>query len=444
MTDTAASGEARRRANGGANGHTLPFGQYERLLALRYLFATRKDGGVALMSIIAFVGVMLAVAALISVMSIMSGFRYELLSRMLGINGDIYVQSQLEPMTLDTAQAVSETIRAMRGVEDAYPLVAAEGLATGPNGARTLGMVRAMAPEDMARIDFITEGLAFGGSPEFGAGNNGGDIVYVGEGLAQLLNVGIGDQLTLIGPDGAQTPFGSQPRRKAYTVGDFIDTGLEDYNRVLIYMPLNQAQLFFNRGGAVDQIEIRVPDPDSVETLRPLIQRQLGAEYLVTDWRDRNAALFNALQVERGAMRLILMIVVLIAALNIISGFTMLVRAKSRDIAILRTVGVDRGSVLRVFLMSGAMLGAAGTIAGIVAGVLFCTYIGPIQNAVEAVCRCQVFAADVYGLDHLPARLDWNEVRIISLWGFGVSVFVTLIPAWFAARLDPVEALRYE
>jgi len=433
------TGATAGRANGGG---ALPFGQYERMLAVRYLFATRKDGGVALMSVIAFVGVMLAVAALIAVMSIMNGFRYELLSRLLGIDGHVYVQSAF--MSLEDAQDVSDILKDIPGVEAAYPMVAGAAGASGLNGRLEFAQVHGMTPEDLHQTRFIAESLQGGGSAEFGAGRNGGDVIYAGTGLAELMGAGVGDSFTLIVPQGAQGPFGTSPRSKAYTIGDYVDTGLSDYNRVLVYMPLEQAQLFFNKRDTVDQVEVRIADPDAVDAMKAEIQRRLGAVYVVSDWRDRRQALFNALEVERGAMRLILMLVVLIAALNIISGFTMLVRDKARDIAILRTVGVQRGSVMRVFLMSGFMLGGVGTIAGLALGVVFCTYIAPIQGFLEAIFQRELFAADVYGLDHLPARVDWGEVGVISAWGFAVSVLVTLIPAWFAARLDPVEALRYE
>lgn len=440
----AAAAQRRNGANG--NGGALPFGQYERMLAVRYLFATRKDGGVALMSVIAFVGVMLAVAALIAVMSIMNGFRHELLSRLLGIDGHIYVQTIDMPLSLEMAQDVAAALRDVPGVTAAYPLVTGEALATGPGGVARpqLALVRGMTPRDVAETDFIQQSLMNGGSDEFGAGYNGGNVIYAGRRLAELLSVGVGDEMTLITPQGAQGLFGMTPRPKAYVIGDYVDTGLEDYNRVIAYMPLDQAQLYFNKQGAIDHIEVRVANADAVEITRAQIQRALGAGYSVTDWRDNNASLFNALQVERNAMRLILMLVVLIAALNIISGFTMLVRDKARDIAILRTVGVEKGSVMRVFLMSGFMLGGLGTLAGLALGTLFCIYIAPIQGFLEMVFQRELFAADVYGLTHLPALLDWNEVAIISAWGFAVSVLVTLIPAWFAARLDPVEALRYE
>jgi lipoprotein-releasing system permease protein len=438
-------------ANGRNGGGAMPFGQYERMLAVRYLFATRKDGGVALMSVIAFVGVMLAVAALIAVMSIMNGFRYELVSRLLGINGHIYVQA--ESLTLEEAQDVAARMRDLAGVEAAYPLVTGESAATGSGQQLSPVLVRGITPEDLHATEFLQQSLMLGSDQEFGVGPNGGNVVYVGRALAQDFGLGVGDSISLISPAMSQGPFGASMRPpKPYVIGDLIDTGLQDYDRVLVYMPLEQAQIFFDRRVAiddvviplVDQVEVRLADADAVGAMRTNVQRALGARYFLSDWRDQNAALFNALQVERSAMRLILMLVVLIAALNIISGFTMLVRDKARDIAILRTVGVEKGSVMRVFLMSGFMLGGLGTLAGLALGVLFCVYIAPIQGFLESVFQRELFAAEVYGLTHLPALVDQGEVMIISAWGFAVSVLVTLIPAWFAARLDPVEALRYE
>jgi len=418
-----------------------PFALYERMIAGRFLLATRKDGGVALMSIIAFVGVALAVAALIAVMSIMNGFRHELLTRLLGVDGHVYVQAP--NMTLAEAEEIHNRLEALDGVDTVYPMVAGQALATA-QGAVAPVVIRGVTPEDMAGTPFLQDKLLSGGAEGFGAGRNGGDLVYAGRRLASRLDLAIGDPLTIISPEGAQTPFGTSVRRKTYIIGDYVEIGLTELDNVLVYMPLAQAQLFLGKAEAVDQVEVRLADPDAVDSGARAVRAALPPGYFVYDWRDRNRSLFNALQVERMAMRLILMLVVLIAALNIISGFTMMVRNKAGDIAILRTVGAPRGAVLRVFLMSGASLGALGTLTGIVLGVLFCAFIAPIQGFLEFVFQTSLFDAEVYGLDHLPARIDYGEVGFVAFWGFLVSVLVTLIPAWFAARVDPVEALRYE
>lgn len=418
-----------------------PFSLYERLIAGRLLFATRKDGGVALMSIIAFVGVALAVAALIAVMSIMNGFRYELISRLLGVDGHVYVQAP--NMTLKEAADLQNRLINLDQVDTVYPMVAGQALASA-GGSVAPVVIRGVTPSDMANTPFLVDKLKNGGSEAFGEGNHGGDVVYAGRRLAQQLGLLTGDPITLISPQGAQTPFGASVRRKTYRIGDYIEIGLTELDGVLVYMPLEQAQLFLGRDDLVDQIEVRLRNPDDIDSGVQAVRSVLSPGYFVFDWRDRNQSLFNALQVERMAMRLILMLVVLIAALNIISGFTMMVRNKAGDIAILRTVGAPRTAIMRMFLMSGASLGALGTLTGLVLGVLFCEFIGPIQGALEFVFQTNLFDAEVYGLEHLPARIDYAEVGFVAFWGFLVSILVTLIPAWFAARVDPVEALRYE
>jgi len=418
-----------------------PFGLYERMLAGRYLFATRKDGGVALMSVIAFVSVALAVAALIIVMSIMNGFRHELLTRLLGVDGHVYVMAP--NMTLEEARRIQERVAAVEGVGTVYPVVSGQALAS-LDGRVSPALLRGVTAEDFRATSFLQSNLLNGGDAAYGAAENGGDVVYAGEGLARRLGQGAGGALTLISPEGAATPFGTNIRRKTYQIGDLIQTGVTELDSVLVYMPLEQAQLFLNKGQVVDQVEIRLTDPDELDSRLQAIRMSINPGYRFFDWRDRNQSLFNALQVERSAMRLILMIVVLIAAMNIISGFTMLVRNKAGDIAILRTFGAPRGAVLRVFLMSGAALGGLGTLIGLIVGLLFCAYIGPIQGFLEFVFNINLFDSEVYGLDHLPARIDRGEVVFVVFWGFLVSALVTLIPAWFAGRVDPVEALRYE
>lgn len=427
--------------NGKTSRGAPPFSLYERLISGRLLFATRKDGGVALMSIIAFVGVALAVAALIAVMSIMNGFRYELVSRLLGVDGHVYVQAP--NMSLEEAAKLQGRLTELGPVETVYPMVAGQALAS-TQGAVAPVVIRGVTPQDMAETPFLVEKLNNGGSPEFGEGRNGGEVVYTGKRLAEQLGLSIGDAITIISPQGAQTPFGTSVRRKSYLIGDYIEIGLTELDGVLVYMPLDQAQLFLGKGDQVDQVEVRLNNPDEIDAGVQAVRAALSPGYFVFDWRDRNRSLFNALQVERMAMRLILMLVVLIAALNIISGFTMMVRNKAGDIAILRTVGAPRAAIMRVFLMSGASLGALGTLTGLILGVLFCEFIGPIQGFLEFIFQTNLFDAEVYGLDHLPARIDYAEVGFVAFWGFLVSVVVTLIPAWFAARVDPVEALRYE
>jgi lipoprotein-releasing system permease protein len=296
----------------------------------------------------------------------------------------------------------------------------------------------------MRRIKLISDNIKEGSLFGFGQGEYGGNRILVGDRLAATLGVEIGQPVTLISPQGETTVLGLRPVPKTFTVGGVFSVGMSEYDNIYIYMPLQQAQLFFGRDQGVDEIEIMLDDPDQIDKLKPLIAAATGPNAVISDWHAQNKSFFNALQVERNTMFLILLMLVFIAAANIISGLVMLVKNKGRDIAILRTMGASSGAILRIFFMAGASVGVAGTIAGFLLGVLFCTYIQQIQSAVEWVTHTSVFNADVYFLSHIPAKLNWAEVGVISIAALAMSFLATLPPAWRASRLDPVEALRYE
>jgi lipoprotein-releasing system permease protein len=418
------------------------FSAWERTIAFRYLMARRRQGGVALVSMISFFGVMAAVAVLIIVMSVMNGFRTELLGRILGFNGHIYVTGPLlsDPARVD---AVSAKLRQIPGVTQAAPMVEAEALVMS-QGQVTGAIVRGIRRADLERIRLVADNIKPGSMQGFDEGEYGGDLVLPGSRLAAQLGVQPGDSISLVSPTGAATPFGSNPTSKAYTVGGVFTVGMSEYDQTYVYMPLQQAQLFFGREQAVDMIEVKLADPDQVSEIRPLVAQAAGPGAVITDWRDKNQSFFNALQVEHNVMRLILLLIVLVAALNIISGLWMLVKNKGRDIAILRSMGANQGAVLRIFFMSGASIGVAGTIAGLLVGILFCTYIKEIQAFVQWISGTDVFSADVYFLSHIPARIDWVEVTGIMAAALAMSFLAVLFPAWRASRIDPVEALRYE
>jgi len=411
------------------------------MLAGRYLRAKRSQGGVALISLISFIGIMLAVAVLIIVMSVMNGFRTELLSRILGFNGHLYVAGGVLS-TPDRAGLVKR-ISDLPGVVQVQPVVEAQAMALGM-GQISGAIVRGISPADLAATKIVSGNITKGSLEGFGQGEYGGDLLVVGDRLAQTLGLQPGDPLTLISPTGGATAFGATPQRKTYTVAATFTVGMSEYDQAFIYMPLEQAQLFFGRDEAVDYIEIKLADPDKALDLKPAVASAAGPAATVTDWTEKNAAFWGALKVERNVMRLILMMLVAIAAMNIISGLVMLVKNKGRDIAILRTMGAGRGSILRIFFMSGAAVGVLGTVAGLLIGVLFCTFIGPIQQFVEWATGADVFSSDVYFLSHIPAKIDWQEVALITFWALAMSFVATLPPAWRASRLDPVEALRYE
>ncbi|HWD67080.1 MAG TPA: lipoprotein-releasing ABC transporter permease subunit [Caulobacteraceae bacterium] len=428
-----------RSAQRGRPAHA--FGAWERSIAFRYLFAKRRHGGVALISLISFAAIALAVSALIITMSIMNGFRSELSAKILGFNGHAYVTAP--PMNAADQAAMVARIRRVPHVTQAFPVVEAEVLIQGPATASG-AVVRGLEPADLAGLPIIAANIKRGSLLDFGQGAEGGDEVILGQKLAEALGVSVGDPVSIISPTGAETIMGATPTRKTYAVGGVFSVGMSEYDQTFVYMPFTQAQLLFGRDTGFDFIEINLDDPDRAPGLRDALAVAAGRAAIVTDWTQKNRAYFTALAVERNVMRYIFMFIVALAALNIISGLVMLVKNKSRDIAILRTMGAGQGAILRIFFMAGAAIGFAGTLFGLAAGVLFCLNIEAIQRFVEWVTGVQVFNADIYFLAHVPARIDWKEVGLVVGWALGASFVFTLLPAWRASRLDPVEALRFE
>jgi lipoprotein-releasing system permease protein len=418
-----------------------PFSAWEREIAFRYLRARRSEGGVALISIISFLGIMLAVAVLIIVMSVMNGFRSDLSNMILGFNGHAYVVGGAE----DDVQRMAQIgrLRRVPHVVAAYPVIEAQVLAQSQTSAAG-AIVRGLDPADLKANRLIAGNIKQGGLAGFGEGDDGGNLVLVGQRLGESLQVTPGAPITLTAPSSAATVMGAIPVQKTYVAAGLFQVGMSEYDQTFIYMPLKQAQLFFGRDAQVDYIEVKLDNPDLAPKLHPQLLAAAGHGAVVTDWTEKNQAYFGALAVEHNVMGLILALLVLIAALNIISALVMLVKNKGRDIAILRTMGAAQSAVLRIFFMCGAAVGALGTLAGLLVGVLFCWRIADIQRFVEWVTGAQVFNAQVYFLSRVPAKIEWPEVIGITLFAVAASFLATLPPAWRASRLDPVEALRYE
>ena len=419
------------------NKGTAPFSTFERMLAGRYLRARRKETFISVIAGFSFIGIMLGVATLIIVMAVMNGFRGELLDRILGTDGHL-IANPIDGNFSDYA-ALADRFNTVDGVRFTVPLIEGQALVSsgvGGSGAR----IRGLREKDLRQIEGVAGNIRFGTLDNFDTGEG----VAIGVRLANSLGLGVGDEITLISPEGDVTAFGVTPRVKSYPVSAIFEIGMSEYDSIFIFMPLNEAQLYFNKDGIVDVLEIYIDDPDRVGDIRGPIETAAQRSLWLVDWRQRNATFFSALQVERNVMFLILTLIVLVAALNIISGLTMLVKDKGRDIAILRTMGATRGAVMRVFFMTGAAIGFFGTLAGVVLGVIVCLNVERIRQFFSWLSDTTLFDPELYFLSQLPADMDIGETITIVFMALGLSFIATLFPAWRAAKLDPVEALRYE
>lgn len=416
---------------------TRPFAPFEWMLSGRYLRARRKEGFISVIAGFSFLGIMLGVATLIIVMAVMNGFRQELLDKILGLNGHLLIQPLESPLT-DWEQ-VAERVATVPGVRLAAPIVEGQALASSPFNAAGV-LVRGIRADDLAKLGSIARNIKQGSLDGFDQGTG----VAIGRRLADQLTLRAGDSVTLVAPRGAVTPMGTTPRIKPYKIVAVFEIGMSEYDAAFVFMPLTEAQAYFNRRGDVTAIEVYTNNPDRIGDFRKPVSEAANRPIFMIDWRQRNSTFFNALQVERNVMFLILTLIVLVAALNIISGLIMLVKDKGQDIAILRTMGATQGAIMRVFLITGAAIGVVGTIVGFIVGTLVCLNIESIRQFLSWLTATELFSPELYFLSRLPAQMDTGETIAVVVMALALSLIATLYPSWRAARLDPVEALRYE
>ncbi|MDT3377657.1 lipoprotein-releasing ABC transporter permease subunit [Labrys portucalensis] len=414
---------------------TPPFSAFEWMVALRYLMPHRKGGVASLIAVLSFLSFLIGVAALIIVMSVMNGFRVELQSKILGFNGHIVVSPYETPLT--DYDAVTSRIAKVPGVTLAVPFVEGQVLVSSPFSASG-ALVRGMKLDDLKRLPGLANNIKDGTLDNFDQGQG----VVIGAKLASSLGLQIGDGITLISPKGDQTAFGTTPRMKVYPVVATFEVGMSDIDSGFVIMPLQESQAYFNRDGDTTAIEVYIEDPDHVQSESEAIKTAAGRPVSLVDWRQRNSAFFTALQVERNVMFMILLILVIMAALGVVSSMVMLVQSKQTDIAIMRTMGATRGAMLRIFFITGMAIGLLGTIFGLLLGLLVCRYIENIQEFISWLSNTQLFASEIYFLSRLPAKTDPTEVTVVVITTLVLCFLATLYPAWRAAKLDPVEALR--
>lgn len=432
-------------SDGSPGGKNPPFGRVERQIARRYLGAKKSEGGVAAIAIISFICITLAIMAMITIMSIMNGFREKLIELTIGSEGHMYVVSSNPQPTEETVRALEQRLAQVPGVRKAFEF--SEDLSgIQANGNLTVGRVIGIRPQNLMNFELVSDNIQLGALQNFGQGRGAAHEIAMGSFLASSLNLTAGDRVRILSPRTRSSPVtGPQPITKTYTVGAIFETGLFDADSRNIYMDLEQASLLFKGGKKTGEIQIRLNNADDIGRMTQPIRAAAGEPIWIQTWKDKNGTIATALRTEQVAMRMIFVLVVIISTFPILAAMIMLVKNKAKDIAILRTIGSSRASILRIFFIAGSTVGLVGTIAGLILGLLICLNIDVIQAIIEGITGTQLFPADVYMISTgIPAKIVWSEVFAVALCGFIISAVATFFPALSASRTDPVEALRYE
>lgn len=418
------------------------FTPFERMLAFRYLRSSKQEGFVSVIAWFSFIGIALGVATLIIVMSVMNGFRQELLERIIGMNGHVDVTATNRPF--DDFDKVADKVRQIKGIEHVYPEVDRQAMLMYQGQARGVE-IHGMRPDDLKKRDFINQNIIAGSLDQLGLFEEDGvktDTIAIGQSLARVLALRVGDRVSLMSPQGTSSAFGTLPRQKSFLISAIFKAGVHQYDSAVIFMGLESAQSFFRMGDSVSNLEIFVDDPDKVGQRTFDIHNTLGDGFHLFNWQNSNNSLFQAVEVERNVMFIILTLIILIAAFNILSSLIMLVKDKARDIAILRTMGASQKSMMRVFFLTGSTLGVIGTALGVTLGLSFAINIESIRQFLQSLTGANLFNEEIYFLTQLPCKIDPLDITITVSVALILTFLSTLYPSWRAARLDPVEALR--